>query len=226
MTWSYRDNLWHLWILKPEIPWRLSLLAEERGCNVKGTNCWWLQTSPLKSRLLDCFCSSPPGLWFLRTGKPYFTLQVFWWLKHSAISVHFCTVYKALPHSPVTLISALSFFPVSLSPAAALTEVTHSFLLASKFHVYFASYVWLWLWLLWLIPGLCSSRAHEPSIAPHCSTCLLMGKNNAKSGRISLFPSFVSLYVFHILLREKEQRLPLENIRRWVETIPKSTPGI
>lgn len=50
---------------------------------------------------------------------------------------------------------------MSLSPAASLTEVNHSFFPPSKFHIYIASYICLWLGLLWLIPGLCSSPAHE-----------------------------------------------------------------
>lgn len=83
---------------------------------------------------------------------------------------------------------------MSLRSAAALIKVTHSFPLASEFHAYFASYFWLWLWLLWLIPGLCSGPAHELSIAPHCSTCPLMGKTCAKSGRILLFHDMFSIF--------------------------------
>lgn len=103
---------------------------------------------------------------------------------------------------------------MSLRPAAALSRVTHPLLLVSKFCAYFTSYFWAWPWLVWVIPGLCSSPAHELSSAPHCSTCLLISKSKAKSGRILVFQSFGSLYVLHILLCEKEQRLSLENLRR------------
>lgn len=68
--------------------------------------------------------------------------------------------------------------------------------------------------------------AHEFSSAPHCSTCLWISKSKARSGRILVFQSFGSFYVFHILLCEKEQRLSLENLRRWMETVPKSAPQI
>lgn len=103
---------------------------------------------------------------------------------------------------------------MSLRPAAALSRVTHPLLLVSEFHAFFTSYFWVWPWLLWLIPGFWSSPAQEFSSAPHCSTCLLVSKSKAKSGRILVFQSFGSLYVFHFLLCEKEQRLSLENLRR------------
>lgn len=41
-NWSYRQNLWHFWMLKLETLSNLALLEEEHPWDVKGTGCWWL----------------------------------------------------------------------------------------------------------------------------------------------------------------------------------------
>lgn len=55
------------------------------------------------------------------------------------------------------------------------------------------------------IPGLCSSPAHEFSSAPRCSTCLLMRKSKAKSGRILVFQRFGSLCFAYSPLWERTE---------------------
>lgn len=151
MNRSYRQNLWHFWMLNLEILWNLALLEEEHPWNVKGTTCWWLGIlwkagCVVISAHQHQVCGFKqinhilPHRFFNGSTGGSFWAEV---------------VHNMLPYSPVTLIPSLISPCVSQTGSCLVQSHSSppSLWVSCLFHQLF----WVWPCLLWLIPGFCSS---------------------------------------------------------------------